>query len=337
MGYRVVVTGAAGNMGREVLKLLAERDFPADEVAALGSARMAGKEISFGEETILKLQDVARFDFRGWDVCFLTPGAGISPDTLRQAAAQGCVVIDVGGQLSGEAGVPVVVPEVNANSLAKIGAVNMVSNPGAATIPLVMALKPLHDVVPIRRVVLATYQSVSGAGKEAMDELYTQTRAHYVFDPIKPDVLPRQIAFNLFPQTSGLLEDGSAEEERALIEETRKIIGAPIQIAVTCVRVPVFIGYALAVHVEFEQPMEARAAREILEEAPGIVVLDRRREEEYMTPIETAGEDMVYVSRIRKDPSVPHGIGLWIVTDNMRKGSALNAVQIAEILAAEHL
>ncbi|MHA1568058.1 MAG: aspartate-semialdehyde dehydrogenase [Alphaproteobacteria bacterium] len=336
MGYKLAVVGATGNVGREILKTLAEREFPADEVVALASSRSIGKEVSFGEDDILKVGDLEKFDFAGTDIGLFSPGAKVSALHAPRAAAAGCVVIDNTSQFRMDPDVPLVVPEVNADALAGYAKRNIVANPNCSTIQLVVALKPLHDLAPIARVSVATYQSVSGAGRSAMDELFTQTRAILVHDEIKKHDFPKQIAFNVIPHIDVFLDDGATKEEWKMTVETQKILDPNIKLFATCVRAPVFVGHAEAVHVEFAAPIDEAAAREALAEAEGIVVLDRRDDEGYVTPIECAGEDAVYVSRIRRDPSVEHGLALWVVSDNLRKGAALNAVQIAERLIEDY-
>ncbi len=337
MGYRVAVVGATGNVGREMLTTLAERSFPADEVAAVASSRSIGMEVSFGEDEVLKVKNLDDFDFRGYDIALFSPGAKVSAVHAPRAAAAGCVVIDNTSHFRMDPDVPLVVPEVNPDAIARYGKRKIIANPNCSTIQMVVALKPLHDVARIKRVVVATYQSVSGAGKEAMDELFTQTRAIYVNDPVKPEQFTKQIAFNVIPHIDVFMEDGSTKEEWKMVAETRKILDPEIAVSATCVRVPVFIGHAEAVNVEFETPLSVDQARSILRAAPGVTVIDHRVDEGYVTPAECAGEDAVFVSRIRKDPTVANGLSLWVVSDNLRKGAALNAVQIAEHLVRDFL
>ena len=337
MGYRVAVVGATGNVGRERLSTLAEREFPIDEVVALASERSAGQQVSFGDKAVLKVQDLAKFDFKGIDIGLFSPGAKVSAEFAPRAARAGTVVIDNTSQFRMDPDVPLVVPEVNAEALAGYPRKNIVANPNCSTIQMVVALKPLHDRVPIRRIVVSTYQSTSGAGKEAMDELFNQTRAIYVNDPVKREVFSKQIAFNVIPQIDVFMEDGSTKEEWKMAVETKKILDPRIKVHATCVRVPTFIGHAEAVNIEFEDELGEEEAREILREAPGVSVFDHRQSEGYVTPAECAGEDAVFVSRIRHDPTVDHGLSLWIVSDNLRKGAALNTVQIAEALSEEYL
>jgi aspartate-semialdehyde dehydrogenase len=337
MGWKVAVVGATGNVGREMLTTLAERDFPADAVVALASSRSIGREVSFGEDEILKVEGLDTFDFRGTDIVLSSPGAKVSGEFAPRAARAGAVVIDNSSCFRMEKDVPLVVPEVNPQAIAHYQRRGIIANPNCSTIQLVVALKPLHALARIRRVVVATYQSVSGAGRAAMDELFNQTRAVYVNDTVKPEHFTKQIAFNVIPHIDDFMEDGSTREEWKMVAETRKILDPDIAVCATCVRVPVFIGHAEAVNIEFEEALSVEMARSALRRAPGVVVVDHRADEGYVTPFEAAGEDQVYVSRIRRDPSVAHGLALWIVADNLRKGAAVNAVQIAEILARDHL
>ncbi len=336
MAYRVAVVGATGAVGREILKTLAERRFPVSEVAAVASGKSAGKEVSFGEKTVLKVKPLDSFDFKGWDIGLFSPGAEISALHAPRAAAAGCMVIDNTSQFRMEPDVPLVVPEVNPGALSRIRR-GIVANPNCSTIQLVVALKPLHDRFIVKRVVVSTYQSVSGAGKDGMDELWSQARAAYVNDAITPQEFTKPIAFNVIPHIDRFMEDGSTKEEWKMAVETRKIMGADIKLVATCVRVPVFIGHAEAVTVEFERPVTASDARAALRDAPGISVMDSRDDGGYITPLDCAGEDSVFVSRIRRDPTVEHGLSFWCVSDNLRKGAALNAVQIAETLLAQGL
>jgi aspartate-semialdehyde dehydrogenase len=337
MGYRVAVVGATGAVGREMLKTLAERRFPVDEVAAVASGRSAGQEVSFGERQVLKVQNLENFDFRGWDIGLFSPGASVSAVHAPRAAAAGCVVIDNTSQFRMEPDVPLVVPEVNPQALRNYGKRNIIANPNCSTIQMVVALKPLHDQFKVKRVVVATYQSVSGAGKEGMDELFSHTKSSFVFESSPPQQFTKEIAFNCIPHIDRFLDDGSTKEEWKMVVETRKILDPDIAVHATCVRVPVFIGHGEAVNVEFERPVTAGEARACLREAPGVEVVDVREDGGYVTPLESAGEDAVYVSRIRKDPTVPHGLAFWCVSDNLRKGAALNAVQIAETLIAQRM
>ena len=335
MAYRVAVVGATGAVGREMLKTVAERRFPVADIAALASARSAGQEVSFGDKT-LKVQNLEKFDWNGWDIAFFSPGAEVSAVHAPRAAAAGCLVIDNTSHFRMEPDVPLVVPEVNPQALNRIRR-GIVAVPNCSTIQMVVALKPLHDKFVVRRVVVATYQSVSGAGKEGMDELWTQSRAQYVNDPIKPEQFTKPIAFNCIPHIDKFMDDGSTKEEWKMAVETRKILGPDIKVIATCVRVPVFIGHAEAVHVEFERPVTPAEARALLRDAPGVTVLDHREDGGYVTQVDCVGEDATYVSRIRRDPTVENGLAFWCVSDNLRKGAALNAVQIAETLVAGKL
>src|ERR1700675_4360920 len=337
MGFRVAVVGATGNVGREMLSTLAERNFPADDVVAIASSRSVGREVSFGEDDILQVQALDTFDFKGIDIVLSSPGSKVSAAFAPRATKAGAIVIDNTSCFRMEPDVPLVVPEVNPEAIAQYQKRGIIANPNCSTIQMVVALKPLHDLARIKRIVVATYQSVSGAGRGAMDELFSQTRAIYVNDPVKPEQLTKQIAFNVIPHIDVFMNDGSTKEEWKMAVETRKILDPDIAVTATCVRVPVFIGHAEAVNVEFERPISEAQARAALQNAPGVIVLDHRADEGYVTPAEAAGDDAVYVSRIRRDPTVPHGLNLWVVSDNLRKGAALNAVQIAEILVAEHL
>lgn len=337
MGFKVAIVGATGNVGREMLQTLAEREFPADEVVALASDRSAGREVSFGEDKVLKVEALDDYDFAGTHMVLSSPGAKTAAAFAPRATKAGAVVIDNSSHFRMDEDVPLVVPEVNPEAIAGYTARNIIANPNCSTIQMVMALKPLHDLAPIKRVVVATYQSVSGAGREAMDELFNQTRAVYVNDPIEKAKFTKQIAFNVIPHIDVFMEDGATKEEWKMVVETKKIMDPGIEVQATCVRVPVFIGHGEAVHVEFEKALAEDEAREALKAAPGLAVVDHRADEGYVTPQECAGEDLVYVSRIRNDASVEHGLAMWVVADNLRKGAALNAVQIAEVLAAKHL
>ena len=337
MGFRVAVVGATGNVGREMLAILAERGFPADEVHAVASERSVGSEVSFGEDAVLRVRDLKSYDFKDIDIALFSPGAKVSAVHAPRAAKAGAVVIDNTSQFRMDMDVPLVVPEVNPQAIAQYEKRGIIANPNCSTIQMVVALKPLHDLARIPRVVVATYQSVSGAGREAMDELFNQTRAIYVNDAITKEQFTKQIAFNCIPHIDIFMEDGSTKEEWKMAAETRKILDPDIAVTATCVRVPVFIGHAEAVTVEFERPVSVADARAALKNAPGISVVDHRVDEGYVTPQEAAGEDSVFVSRIRKDPTVRNGLSMWVVADNLRKGAALNAVQIAEILIRDHL
>jgi aspartate-semialdehyde dehydrogenase len=331
MGFKVAVVGATGNVGREMLTILEERGFPADEVVALASRRSVGTEVSFGDRT-LKVRALESYDFGDTDICVMSAGGVVSKEWSPKIGRQGCVVIDNSSAWRYDADVPLVVPEVNPDAIAAFGRKNIIANPNCSTAQLVVALKPLHDAARIRRVVVATYQSVSGAGKEGMDELFEQTRAVFVADPISAKKFTKRIAFNVIPHIDVFMDDGSTKEEWKMVAETKKILDPKIKLTATCVRVPVFIGHSEAVNVEFEDAISADEARDILREAPGCLVIDKREDGGYVTPIESAGEDATYISRIREDSTVDNGLSLWIVSDNLRKGAALNAVQIAELL-----
>lgn len=339
MGYRVAVIGATGNVGREMLATLAERDFPADEVFALASERSAGREVSFGEDATLKVCNLADFDFRGIDIVLSSPGAKVSAQYSPKAAAAGAVVIDNTSHFRMEPDVPLVVPEVNPAAIAGYTKRGIIANPNCSTIQMVVALKPLHDLARIRRVVVSSYQSVSGAGKDAMDELFNQTRGIYVNEPAHQHrrKFTKQIAFNVIPHIDVFMDDGYTKEEWKMAVETRKILDPDIKVSATCVRVPVFVGHSEAVSIECERPISVEQAWQALRAAPGVSVIDHRADEGYVTPVECAGEDAVYVSRLRRDPTVDNGLVFWCVSDNLRKGAALNAVQIAEELIRTHL
>ena len=337
MGYRVAVVGATGNVGREMLQILFEREFPIDEVAAVASERSAGREVSFGDDDVLKVQNLECFDFASFDFALFSPGARVSAVHAPRAAKAGCVVIDNTSQFRMDPDVPLVVPEVNAEAVADYDKRNIIANPNCSTIQLVVALKPLHDEATIKRVVVATYQSVSGAGNAAMDELFEQTKAIYVNDPLEPKEFTKQIAFNVIPHIQDFMDDGSTKEEWKMVAETKKILDPNIKVSVTCVRVPVFVGHSEAVNIEFEDPITAQRAREILRESPGLMVVDRREDGGYVTPVEATGEYATYVSRIREDSTLENGLNIWVVADNLRKGAALNSVQIAEVLINRHL
>ena len=332
MGYRVAVAGATGTLGREILNILAERRFPVDEVAALASERSAGKQVSFGDDDVLDVQDLSSFDFKGWDIGLFSPGGKVSAVQAPRAAKAGCVVIDNTSHFRMDPDVPLVVPEVNADAVAGFAKRNIIANPNCSTIQMVVALKPLHDAAGIRRVVVSTYQSVSGAGNAAMDELFEQTKSIYVADPKPPAHFPKQIAFNVIPHIDVFLDDGSTKEEWKMVVETKKILDPKIKLTATCVRVPVFVSHAEAINVELERPLSADQAHELLRQAPGLMVVDKREDGGYMTPLEAVGEYATYVSRIREDATIENGLSLWVVSDNLRKGAALNSVQIAEVL-----
>ena len=330
-GFKVAVAGATGNVGREMLSILAERRFPVSEVVALASSRSIGREVSFGDR-ILKCKALENYDFSTTDICLMSAGGAVSKEWSPKIGAQGCVVIDNSSTWRMDPDVPLVVPEVNADAVAGFRKRGIIANPNCSTAQLVVALKPLHDRVRIKRVVVSTYQSVSGAGKAAMDELFSQTRAVFVSDPIETKTFPKRIAFNVIPQIDVFMEDGYTKEEWKMMMETKKILDPKIKLTATCVRVPVFISHSESVNIEFERPITADEAREILSAAPGCLVIDRREPGGYITPHEAAGEDATYISRIREDPTVENGLALWCVSDNLRKGAALNAVQIAEVL-----
>ncbi len=331
MGLRVAVVGATGNVGREMLEILSDRLFPADEVIALASRRSVGLEVSFGDKT-LKCKDLETFDFTGIDLVLMSAGSAVSKEWSPKIGAMGAVVIDNSSAWRMDPRVPLVVPEVNPNAVADYGKMNIIANPNCSTAQLVVALKPLHDKAKINRVVVATYQSVSGAGKEAMDELWTQTRGIFVNDEIVKEQFTKQIAFNVIPHIDVFLDDGFTKEEWKMNAETKKILDPKIKLVATCVRVPVFVGHSEAVHIEFENPISAEEARDLLRESPGLMVVDKREDEGYITPVECVGEYATFVSRIREDSTVENGLALWIVSDNLRKGAALNAIQIAELM-----
>jgi aspartate-semialdehyde dehydrogenase len=331
MGYKVAVVGATGNVGREMLGILAERSFPADEVAAVASRRSQGVEVSFGDRT-LKCKALEHHDFSDVDICLMSAGSAVSKEWSPRIAAAGAVVIDNSSCWRYDAEVPLIVPEVNADAVAGFRKKGIIANPNCSTAQLVVALKPLHDKATIRRVVVATYQSVSGAGKEAMDELFAQSKSVFTMDELEVKKFPKRIAFNLIPHIDAFMEDGFTKEEWKMVAETKKILDPKIRLVATCVRVPVFIGHSEAVAIEFENPITAEEARELLRNAPGCLVIDKREAGGYATPYEATGEDATYISRIREDPTVENGLMLWCVSDNLRKGAALNAIQIAECL-----
>ncbi|EEX09130.1 aspartate-semialdehyde dehydrogenase [Ruegeria lacuscaerulensis ITI-1157] len=337
MGYRVVVVGATGNVGREMLNILAERQFPVDEIAALASRRSLGTEVSFGDKT-LKTQDLDTFDFTGWDMALFAVGSAATKDYAPKAAAAGCVVIDNSSLYRYDPEIPLIVPEVNPQAIHDYKNKNIIANPNCSTAQMVVALKPLHDRARIKRVVVSTYQSVSGAGKEGMDELWDQTKA--VYNPINdvpPKKFTKQIAFNVIPHIDVFMEDGSTKEEWKMVAETKKIVDPSIKVTATCVRVPVFVGHSEAINIEFEEFLDEDEARDILREAPGLMVIDKREDGGYVTPVECVGDFATFISRIRQDSTVENGLNLWCVSDNLRKGAALNAVQIAELLGREVL
>jgi aspartate-semialdehyde dehydrogenase len=332
MGYRVAVVGATGNVGREMLQILAERNFPADDVVALASARSVGKQTSFGDKSVLKVQDLAKFDFKGIDIVLSSPGAKVSAEHSPRAAKAGAVVIDNTSYWRMDPDVPLVVPEVNAKAIAGYKGRGIIANPNCSTIQMVVALKPIHDAAVIKRIVVSTYQSTSGAGKEGMDELLNQTKSFFVNQTLEPRKFTKGIAFNVIPHIDVFMDDGSTKEEWKMVVETKKILDPRIKVHATCVRVPTFIGHAEAINLELEQPLDEHEARHLLAAAPGVLVVDRREPGGYVTPQEVTGQDGVFVSRVRVDPTIENGLAMWVVSDNLRKGAALNAVQIAEEL-----
>jgi aspartate-semialdehyde dehydrogenase len=335
MAYKIAVIGATGNVGREMLNVLIQRQFPASEVVALASTRSVGREVSFGDG-VLKVKALDYYDFKGTDIVLMSAGGDIAKQWAPKIAAQGPIVIDNSSAWRMDRQVPLVVPEVNADALNEIPR-GIIANPNCSTAQLVVALKPLHDLFTIKRVVVSTYQSVSGAGKDAMDELFRQTRAIFVADPVEVSEFTKQIAFNVIPHIDVFLDSGVTKEEWKMVVETQKILDPDIQVTATCVRVPVFVGHSESVNIEFEKPVTAEQARAAMRNAPGLLVVDKREDGGYVTPIECVGEDATYVSRVRKDPTVEHGLNMWIVSDNLRKGAALNAVQIAESLINRNL
>ena len=337
MGYRVVVVGATGNVGREMLSILSEREFPVDEVVAVASSGSVGKEVSYGDIDVLKVRALDDFDFSGFDIGFFSPGSSVSAEHAPRAAETGCIVIDNTSHFRMDEDVPLIVPEVNRHDLVYFSKRNIIANPNCSTIQMVMALKPLHDVAPVRRVVVATYQSVSGAGRRAMDELFNQTRKVFFNERLSPTNFTREIAFNVIPHIDAFQPDGSTKEELKMVRETQKILDPSIQINATCVRVPVFVGHAEAINIEFDAPIDVEEARSVLGSAEGVIVIDDPENDEYATPIDVAGETGVYISRIRQDKTVEYGLNLWVVSDNLRKGAALNSVQIAEALVEDYL
>lgn len=338
MGYRVVVAGATGNVGREMLNILAEREFPIDEIAVLASARSTGDEVEFGETgRKLKIRNIEHFDPTGWDMALFAVGSEATKVYAPKFAAAGCTVIDNSSLYRMDPDVPLVVPEVNPEAIDGYRTRNIIANPNCSTAQMVVALKPLHDEAKIKRVVVSTYQSVSGAGKAGMDELFEESRAIFVGDTVEPKKFTKQIAFNVIPHIDTFLDDGSTKEEWKMVVETKKILDPAIRLTATCVRVPVFVGHSEALTIEFEEEISAGRAQEILREAPGVMLVDKREDGGYVTPIECVGEYATYVSRVREDPTVENGLSLWCVSDNLRKGAALNAVQIAELLGRRHL
>ena len=336
MGFKVAVAGATGNVGREMLNILEERGFPADEVVALASRRSQGTEVSYGDRT-LKVRSLDTYDFSDTDICLMSAGGNVSKEWSPKIGKQGCVVIDNSSAWRYDADVPLIVPEVNPDAIDQFTRRNIIANPNCSTAQMLVALKPLHDAATIKRIVVSTYQSVSGAGKEGMDELFAQTRAVFVADPVEAKKFTKRIAFNVIPHIDVFMEDGYTKEEWKMVAETKKMLDPKIKVTATCVRVPVFIGHSEAVNLEFEEPITADEAREILREAPGCLVIDKHENGGYATPIDSAGEDATYISRIREDATVENGLALWVVSDNLRKGAALNAIQIAELLVAKGL
>jgi len=338
MGYRIVVAGATGSVGREMVNILAEREFPADEIALVASSRSQGEMVEYGDTgRMLKVQNIEHFDPAGWDMALFAIGSEATKVYAPRFASAGCTVIDNSSLYRMDPDVPLIVPEVNPDAIAGYTKRNIIANPNCSTAQMVVALKPLHDVARIKRVVVATYQSVSGAGKAGMDELFEQSRNIFVGDPAVPQKFTKQIAFNVIPHIDSFLEDGSTKEEWKMVVETKKILDPKIKVSATCVRVPVFVGHSEAINIEFEEELSANRAKAILREAPGIMLVDKHEDGGYITPIECVGDFATYVSRVREDPTVDSGISLWCVSDNLRKGAALNAVQIAELLGRRHL
>ncbi len=340
MTYRIAIVGATGNVGREMLNILAERRFPVSEVVPIASRRSIGVEVSYGDQT-LKCRDIEQFDFTGVDFCLLSAGSDVAREWAPKIGKAGAIVIDNSSCWRYDSGVPLIVPEVNADELERYmkqnGRRNIIANPNCSTAQLVVALKPLHDAARIERVVVSTYQSVSGAGKAAIDELWDQTRGIFVTDAPTPEVFPAQIAFNVIPQIDTFMEDGSTREEWKMVAETKKILDPDIRLTATCVRVPVFVGHSEAVNLSFAEPLSVEDAREILREAPGCMVIDKHEDGGYITPVDCAGDFATFISRIREDATIENGLNLWVVSDNLRKGAALNTVQIAETLINRNL
>ena len=336
MSFKVAIVGATGNVGREMLDILAERAFPVSEVVALASSRSIGTEVSFGDKT-LKCKSLEHYDFSDTDICLMSAGGNVSKDWSPKIGRQGCVVIDNSSAFRYDQDVPLIVPEVNPDAISLFSKKNIIANPNCSTAQLVVALKPLHDRATIKRVVVSTYQSVSGAGKDGMDELFNQTRAVFVADPIESKKFTKRIAFNVIPHIDSFMEDGYTKEEWKVLAETKKMLDPKIKVTCTAVRVPVFIGHSESVNIEFEKEITADEARDILREAPGCQVIDKHENGGYITPYESAGEDATYISRIREDATVENGLNMWVVSDNLRKGAALNAIQIAELLVARGL
>lgn len=338
MGYRVAVVGATGNVGREMMQILAEREFPIDEITAVASPRSTGSEVEFGDTgRMLKCKNIEHFDFTGYDIALFSAGGGPAKEYAPKAAAQGCVVIDNSSYWRMDPDVPLIVPEVNPDAIDGYATKNIIANPNCSTAQLVVALKPLHDAATIKRVVVSTYQSVSGAGKAGMDELFEQSRAIFVGDPVEPKKFTKQIAFNVIPHIDVFLDSGETKEEWKMVAETKKILDPKIKVTATCVRVPVFVGHSEAINIETEEFLDWQEAQDILRESPGIMLVDKREPGGYITPIECVGEFATYVSRVRQDSTIENGLNLWCVSDNLRKGAALNAVQIAELLGSKVL
>ena len=337
MGYRVVIAGATGNVGREMLNILSERHFPVDEIVALASRRSLGTEVSFGDKT-LKTKDLDTFDFTGWDMALFAIGSDATKKYAPKAAKAGCVVIDNSSLYRYDPDIPLIVPEVNPEAIHGYAKRNIIANPNCSTAQMVVALKPLHDRATIKRVVVSTYQSVSGAGKEGADELWDQTKSIYnPTDDKPPKKFQKQIAFNVIPQIDVFMDSGDTKEEWKMMVETKKIVDPKIKVTATCVRVPVFVGHSESVNIEFEDHLDEDEAREILREAPGVMVIDKREDGGYVSPVECVGDFATFISRIRQDSTIDNGLNLWCVSDNLRKGAALNAVQIAELLGREVL
>lgn len=338
MGYKIVVVGATGSVGREMLSILVEREFPYDEIAAVASSRSHGSEVEIGDSgKMLKVQNIENFDFAGWDIALFAAGSGPTREYAPKAAAAGCVVIDNSSLYRMDPDVPLIVPEVNPEAISGYTKRNIIANPNCSTAQMMVALKPLHDAATIKRVVVSTYQSVSGAGKGGMDELFEQSRAIFVGDPKENHVFTKQIAFNVIPHIDVFLDDGSTKEEWKMVVETKKILDPKIKVTATCVRVPVFVGHSESINIEFEKELSAKDAQKILRDAPGIMLIDKREDDGYVTPVECVGDSATYISRVREDPTVENGLNIWCVSDNLRKGAALNAVQIAELLGRKHL
>ncbi|MEK9210249.1 aspartate-semialdehyde dehydrogenase [Sphingomonas sp. 2378] len=338
MGYRVVVAGASGNVGREMLNILAEREFPIDELAVVASSRSQGDQIEYGETgKMLTIKNIEHFDPAGWDIALFAIGSDATKIYAPKFAAAGCVVIDNSSLYRMDPDVPLIVPEVNPDAIDGYKARNIIANPNCSTAQMVVALKPLHDKATIKRVVVATYQSVSGAGKAGMDELFEQSRNIFVGDPAEPKKFTKQIAFNVIPHIDSFLDDGSTKEEWKMVAETKKILDPKVKVTATCVRVPVFVGHSEALNIEFENEISAQEAQDVLREAPGVMLVDKREDGGYVTPVECVGDFATFISRVREDSTVDNGLSLWCVSDNLRKGAALNAVQIAELLGRRHL